>query len=341
MKKVSSSSLSSNTNSINCSNFDDIHKTLYHIKIVWLCPRTYFRDTFELNTTTKTRSGLLDYINVLKPRETSLLVYIGVCTSIIAAGSIKGGFRISDILLTLIALTLGSAGVNGLTNYLDRDVDARMKRTCGRALPSRLIEPAHKVIPLIVILIVAGLVLAWIIYPVCFLIGLIGIIASGAWRKTISCTYLGIIAGSAPVLIGWYAITKQPVIDIQAILFFCLIAFWTPLHVWTVMLANRLDYESAGLKYFPLSWKDKDVIRLLSVLSLALFVISLLVYFLTGLFGWMYLVVAVLMGILMIYANIRLMISPTSKNSWRVYKLSAFPYLGIIFTVMAIDIWLK
>ncbi|MCX6005605.1 MAG: UbiA family prenyltransferase, partial [Chloroflexi bacterium] len=213
---------------------------------------------------------------------------------------------------------MGSAGANGLTNYLDREVDARMKRTCARALPSRTIEPARKVLPLIVLLILGGLILVWTIYPLCFFIGLTGIIASGVWRKTISCTFLGIVAGSAPVLIGWYAITKQPVIDIQVILFFCLIAIWTPLHVWTLMLANRSDYEAAGLRYFPLSWQDKDVIKLLAVLSVALYAVSLSIYFFTGLYGWLYLIVASMLGLLMIYANIQLLVSPTSKNAWKV-----------------------
>ena len=283
---------------------------------------------------------LLDYLNVLKPRETSLLVFIGACSAIVSAAAAGGVFPVGVFILTVIAITCGSAGANGLTNYLDRDVDAKMARTRGRALPAGRIKPPKKVLPLIAVLIVTGLGLAWLLSPLCFAIGLAGILASGILRKTVSCTYFGIIAGSSPVLIGWYAISQQPVIGVMPVLFFCLIAAWTPLHVWTLMLANRADYENASLHYFPLSWPDRNVIKLLAVLSAALSVVSLLIYFLSGILHWLYLAVAVLLSLLMVYASIRLLLAPTSRNAWTVYKLSAFPYLGIIFTVMAVDAWL-
>jgi protoheme IX farnesyltransferase len=293
-----------------------------------------------LSTAVRIHSSLTDYINVLKPRETSLLLFIGACSEVIAVSAVRGPLPWGDFLLALLAITLGSAGANGLTNYLDRDVDARMKRTCGRVLPSGRIAPAEKALTLSLVLIIAGLLLAWFLSPVCFFIGLVGVVASAAWRKTISCTFLGIIAGSAPILIGWYAIVKQPVIDVMPVLLFCLIALWTPTHVWTLMIANRSDYENAGLHYFPLNFKDKVVVRMLAVLSVALSVVAFMVYSITGRFHLPYLIVSTILSLLMIGANIRLLFAPTSNNAWTVYKISAFPYLGIIFTVMAIDSWL-
>jgi len=100
----------------------------------------------------------MKYIEVLKPRESCLITFIGLCAAIIAGA----GFPpIGKLLLVLITILLGSAGVNGLTNYLDRDVDARMLRTRHRALPSKRIYPAEKVLPLTIGLVVIGLALAW------------------------------------------------------------------------------------------------------------------------------------------------------------------------------------
>lgn len=280
-----------------------------------------------------------DYLNVLKPKETGLLVFIGACSALVASAAMGGPFPVGTFILTLVAITCGSAGANGLTNYLDRDVDALMSRTCKRALPSGRIKPPWRVLPMIAVLIVAGLILAWILSPVCFFIGLVGVLASGILRKTVSCTYFGIIAGSSPVLIGWYAVSQPPAVTAMPVLFFCLIAVWTPLHVWTLMLANRSDYEGAGLHYFPLSWPDRRVIALLAVLSLALSAFSVLIYFLSGFLYWLYLSVAVLMSLLMVSASIRLLVAPNSRNAWMVYKLSAFPYLGIIFLIMVVDSW--
>lgn len=293
-----------------------------------------------MSVTVKPNTQFIDYINVLKPRETSLLLFIGACSAIVAASTLQTGFPVTNFIMTLIAITLGSAGANGLTNYLDRDVDARMKRTCGRVLPSKRIQPAEKALALSMVLIAAGLVLALILSPVCFFIGVIGVITSAVWRKTISCTFFGMIAGSAPVLIGWYAIAEGPLISIMPVLLFCLIALWTPAHVWTLMIANRSDYENAGLHYFPLSLKDNVVIWMLAFLTIVLSVVAFLVYYLTGKFHLLYLAVSSFLSLVMICANIRLLFAPTSKNAWTVYKISAFPYLGIIFLVMAIDSWL-
>jgi protoheme IX farnesyltransferase len=280
------------------------------------------------------RATFLDYITVLKPVETGLLVFIGIMAAIVAAG----GYPPTGVfLLVLITLILGSAGSNGLTNYLDCEVDARMTRTCHRALPSRRIYPAQKALPLIISLIVFGLALAWLLNPLCFAVGLIGVIASSVWRKTISCTFLGIIAGCSPVLIGWLAVS--PAFDIRILLLCMLVAIWTPVHVWTLMIANRDDYLSAGLHYFPLSWSIKDVVKILFSLSILLYTVSMLIY-LAGGFHLLYLVVANILGALMIYANARLLFSMTSTAAWRVYKLSAFPYLGIIFLTMGLGIWI-
>ena len=273
------------------------------------------------------------YIDVLKPRETILLTFIGVCSAVIAAG---GQLQTDILILVLISIGLGSAGSNGLTNYLDRVVDSRMVRTRNRAFPSKRIDPPQKALPLIIGLIISALALAWILHPLCFLVGLIGVIASAIWRKTISCTFLGIIAGCSPVLIGWLAV--KPVFDIQVLLLCCLVAIWIPIHVWSIMVASREDYLGAGLNYFPLTWRIKSVIRLLFVFSCLLCLVSILIYFYYGL-HLLYLVVASILGILMIYANARLLFSTVSAAAWRVYKLSAFPYLGVIFLVMCLGIW--
>jgi protoheme IX farnesyltransferase len=287
-----------------------------------------------LKITLRKQSTLSDYISVLKPVETSLLTFIGVCSAIIAASGYPSA---KAFFLILIVIVLGSAGSNGLTNYLDREVDAKMLRTANRALPSGRIVPPQKVLPFIIGLLVTALALAWVLHPLCFLFGLIGVIASAIWRKTISCTFLGMVAGCSPVLIGWFAL--RPEFDITILLLCLLVAIWTPIHVWSVMIANREDYLGAGLNYFPLSWQVKDVVKVLFGLSIILYIFSILIYMAAD-FHLFYLIVANVLGILMVYANARLLFSTTSAAAWRVYKLSAFPYLGIIFLIMCLDIWL-
>ena len=276
-----------------------------------------------------------DYVEVLKPRQSSLLTYIGVCVAIIAG---DGHPPLDKLLFVLIVILLGSAGVNGLTNYLDRDVDARMQRTRHRALPSKRIYPAEKVLPLTIGLVIIGLVLAWQLHPFCFLSGLVGTIAAIIWRKRWTCVFpQGMLASCAPVLIGWFAI--EPAFSWQLLLLCILIAIWLPLHLWSVMIANREDYLGAGITYFPVSREVREVVKVLLVLSLVLYAASITVYFVAS-FAWLYLVLANLLGGIVVYSSVRLVISASSQSAWRLYKLSAFPYLGLIFLTMCLDIWL-
>ncbi len=288
-----------------------------------------------LGATLTRQTTFFDYIEVLKPRETSLLTLIGVGSGIITA---KGWLSFDIFTLLFIAIALGSAGCSGLTNYLDREVDARMKRTHNRALPSRRLNPPEKVLPLIIGLLITALALAWFLNPVCFVFGLIGIMASSLWRKTVSCNFLGIIAGCIPVLIGWFAV--NPVFCQEIWLLCLLVSIWIPVHVWSVMMANREDYINAGLSYFPLSLKVRNVVKVLFILSLCLYFISILLY-LVGKPGLLYLLTANILGLLMVYANARLLFSPTAKAAWQVYKFSAFPYLGLIFIALSLDILLS
>ncbi len=237
-----------------------------------------------------------------------------------------------------VTILLFSAGANGFTNYLDRDIDSQMQRTRNRALPSRRIYPPEKVLPVTIGLLVISLVLAWWLHPLCFASNLIGTIAAVTWRKRATCVFpQGAIASCTPVLIGWFAI--KPAFGWELLLICILIAAWLPLHVWSVMIANREDYLSAGLRYFPMTWEVGRSVKVLLVFGLMLYMASIALYF-TGGFAWLYLVLVNVLGIIVVYSGWRLITSYTSRGAWRLYKLSAFPYLGLVFLVMCLDIWL-
>ena len=279
--------------------------------------------------------SIWNYIEVLKPRETALLTYTGLCAAVVAA---KGYPQVVPLCLATLAVLMGSGGTNGLTNYIDREVDARMKRTQHRPLPSKRIFPADKMLPLAVFLVVSGLVVAWFLDPLCLLFGLLGVVASVTWRKKVTCVFpQGTIASCAPVLVGYIAVSHR--LDITLLFLCILVGILVPIHVWSVMIANREDYMGAGIAYFPLSWRDRDVVKLILALSLLMYVCSIGLYWFGDL-GLPYLIWANILGILMVAAVIRLLTTGISRDAWRLYKLTAFPYLGLIFLAMMVDLWL-
>lgn len=280
-------------------------------------------------------STINNYIEVLKPRETALLTFIGVCSAFVAAG---GYPSLNRLLMIFVAVLVASAGANGLTNYLDRDIDAKMERTRRRALPSKKISPSEKVLPLTIGLTVIGLVLAWLLHPLVFLFDMVGTVAAVVWRKRVTCVFpQGMLASCAPVLMGWLAI--KPVFSWEIVILCVLISVWLPSHIWSVMIARREDYLNAGIGYFPISWEVKDAVKLLPVSAVLLYASSMVFYFVGG-FGWLYLTAANFLGIIVVYASLRLVFSSKSNEVWRLYKLSAFPYLGMLFLFICLDILL-
>ena len=283
--------------------------------------------------------AIRNYTEVLKPSASLLLTFIGVCAVVIAG---DGRPPLDKLLLTMITILVASTGANGLTNYLDREVDAKMQRTRQRALPSKRIYPPEKVLPLTIGLTVIGLALAWFLQPayrLCFIADVVGTTAALVWRKKATCVFpQGVLAGCAPVLIGWLAI--RPTFGWEVGLLCALIAIWLPLHVWSVMIVNREDYISAGLTFFPMSREVREAVKVLLLISLVLATAAISLYFVGG-FALLYLTAASLLSVIMVYATSRLVIASTSQNAWRLYKLSAYPYLGVIFLTMCLDIWLR
>jgi len=95
-------------------------------------------DKREVFSIAKPKAWLINYIEVLKPRETILLTFIGFCAAVVAGA---GHPPVGWLLLATLAILVGSGGCNGITNYIDREVDAKMKRTQHRPLPSKRIYP--------------------------------------------------------------------------------------------------------------------------------------------------------------------------------------------------------
>jgi protoheme IX farnesyltransferase len=283
-----------------------------------------------------------NYIEVLKPGPTLLLTYIGLVAAFVAA---NGSLHLGTAVIVGATALSASAGANGLTNYLDRDIDARMRRARHRALPSKRINPPEKVLPLTIGLVAFGLVLSWQLQPVlrlAFVADVLGTTAALVWRKRATCVFpQGLLAGCAPVLIGWLAVS--PAFSWEPLLLCGMIGVWLPLHVWSVMIRHRDDYIQAGLTYFPMSREVKEGVRVLVVFSLVLAVISLALWLVGG-FSALYLMAAIIMSGFMVFGAFRLLASSAAAqamNAWRLYKLSSYPYLGLIFLAMGVDVLLR
>lgn len=278
---------------------------------------------------------LRDYFEVLKPRESSLLVFLGVTSGFVATGGYLKG---PEFVLLFLALCAGVGGCNGLTNYLDRGIDVRLARTRNRALPAGRIRPAEKVLFWSGGLVVLGLLLALLLSPASFLAGALGVVAALLWRKSaLSHLLLGGLSGISPPLVGWLAFRPPD----RLLFSLCLpLFFWVQLHIWSILMAYREDYRAAGLDHFPLNLEPRASAGWLFFLGLAVALLS----FLPGIVGgWslFYFIAVAVLNVLLLGVVFYLRRNPGARSAYRLYRLSAFPYLGLLFLLMGMEVWLR
>jgi protoheme IX farnesyltransferase len=217
-------------------------------------PRYFFRPS----------GNLRPYIELLKPRVTILLTFLGVSSAIIAS---KDPISEIPILFIIgIAILLGSGGANGLTNYLDRFLDTRMQRTKGRSLPSKRIFPHYRGLIWAGLLVFIGIIIAFSIHPYAAMAGITGTLSSVIFRKTEATHFLGGVSSAAPIAVGWLAIQNE--INLRLIILCIFVAVWVIHHVWAIMLFYQNDYIQAGVNIFPLRSKKEKVLPLFILLAI-------------------------------------------------------------------------
>jgi protoheme IX farnesyltransferase len=279
------------------------------------------------------RVEALAYWEVLKPRVTVLLTFLGAAAATIAAGA--GPEQAGRIALVTLAVFLGSGGANGLTNYLDRNLDARMRRTQRRSIPSGRISPPERGLYWSASWAAAGILLSLLLHPLAAVAGVVGVIASVSFRKTEATHFLGGVSSAAPVAAGWLAMA--PSWDPTLALLLAFVGVWVIHHVWAIMLFYRGDYLQAGVGIFPLrsGWER--------VLPVFLALAVLLVAFVLGVgiaYGadWLYYVVAGGFALYNVWGTLQLgRRELTHALQRRRFKTASYSLLCGVFTALLLE----
>lgn len=208
-------------------------------------------NTHTLTAPAGGQGTVADYFTLLKPRVMSLVIFTAIVGLIAAPGHIHPwmGF------MAILCIALGAGASGALNMWYDADIDAVMKRTASRPVPSGAIAPGEAL----------GFGMALAVGAVLAL-GLLVNIASAAllaftiffyvaiytmWlkRRTAQNIVIGGAAGAFPPMVAWVAVTGT--IDAGSIALFLLIFMWTPPHFWALALFREGDYEKAGVPMLP------------------------------------------------------------------------------------------
>src|ERR687893_1235892 len=196
---------------------------------------------------------------------------------------------------------------------------------------------------MIVILTRISLVFAWLINIWAFALMVFGlfdnIIVYSKWLKRTSQynIILGGFSGGAPALIGYVAVTFQN-IEIGFVMA-GLVFFWIPTHIWSLALHVKEDYKKAHVPMLPVVSSETKSVRIIAVTTLMMVVFSVLPFFFNQ-FGLIYLATASAFGATMIGFSIWLLVNPSEKASWTVFKFSS-PYLTALFIAFMVDAFFK
>lgn len=282
-------------------------------------------------------NSIKNYYDLSKPQIMYLLVFTAIATMIVNKGFSNS---IIDLVIIAIAVGFGSAGSSALTGYIDRDMDKIMDRTKNRVIPTGKIKPVNSVIYGLIISSLS-LIIAYIINPLCAIFMFIGIFDNVVIyslllkRRHSSNIILGGISGGMPVLIGYSAITTPETSWLTAVLMSALVIIWIPAHIWSLALYFKEEYQKVNVPMLTVVTDEKLSIRYIAIASIITVIFTLALYFI-GVFGIIYLILAGIIGGIMLILNIQLLVAPTRKRAWTIFKYSS-PYLYIIFMVMIID----
>lgn len=279
-----------------------------------------------------------NYYELTKPKIWYLLVFTAFGSALTA--SFLFDIQLSPLtwILLLAGVAAGSAAADTITGYNDRDIDAIMDRTKDRPIPSGRISPNNALIFGLVLTAIA-LIFSWFINIWAFLLMLFGlfdnIVVYSKWlkRRSQSNIILGGFSGGAPALIGYVTVTTQN-IEIGLVMA-ALVFLWIPTHIWSLALHVRKDYEKAKVPMLPVVSEEKKSVRIIAGTTLMMVLFSILPFFFNQ-FGQIYLITASLFGAIMMGLSLWLLLKPTEKASWTVFKFSS-PYLTAIFIAFMVD----
>ncbi len=283
------------------------------------------------------RSGWRDYVDLTKPWITLLIVAVAVAGYFVA---LPGRIDWERLLLLVAAGGAASSGAAALNHYFDRDIDARMRRTRSRPLPTERIAEGSHVLVLGLALTVLGIGVAALtlnlLTALSILLGSVTyVLVYTVWlkRRTAWNIVIGGFAGSAPALAGSAAAVGHWTDGALALAL--LVFLWTPPHFWSLALMLREDYRAAGLPMLP-RMDDPSYSARVTVLSCALLVPATLLLAYVGPIALPAIVVLVAVSLLFLASELPMWRRSDRKTALRGFVVSG-PYLLAVIAVVIVN----
>lgn len=276
--------------------------------------------------------GLRDYVRLMKPGVSLLLVFTAATAAMVAAQGVR-----AEVGLLVAAGWLACAGSGALNHYLEQDIDALMARTRRRPLPSGRVSPV-RALALGFTLLGLALLLSLALNALTSLLILLGafvyVVVYTWWlkRRTPWNIVVGGLSGSLGVLAGWSAVTDG--VSTTGLAMALVVFLWTPVHFWSFAIAHHEEYARAGVPMLPVVVGDRATARWASLHAVMAIAVSLIGF--RGALGGLYLATAAVSGLALFCLVTWLNFAPGRQRA-RVVFLGSNIYLALLFAAMMAD----
>jgi protoheme IX farnesyltransferase len=276
------------------------------------------------------------YLELGKPRIVSMVLVTTTLGFFLAS---RGIHPLGLFFATLLGVGCSTGGAAMLNNYLDRDADAKMNRTRGRALPAGLVEPSQALLGGVGLVLFGVLLLLWVVNLLtAFLVLLAAFLYVLVYTpmKKISWlnTTIGAFPGAIPPLAGWAAATGR--VDPGAWVLFAILFAWQHPHFFAIAWMYREDYRAGGFKMLPVVEPSGErTFHQTIVFSVLLIGVSVLPTLL-GMTGRVYLWGALLIGLGVLSVALDFARSQRTADARRLLRASIL-YLPVLLLLIVMD----
>jgi protoheme IX farnesyltransferase len=292
---------------------------------------------------TRATSLFRDYAELIKLRVTSLIVMTAWCGYFFGAHRADVPWLSWGLFHALFGIAMVSSGTAALNEVMEHDIDALMRRTAVRPLPTGRMSMLHATAVGLLASVGGSLYLAVFTNPLTGLLTLLtSVVYLAAYTplKRISpiCTFVGAFPGAMPGVLGWAAVRGR--LDWGTLVLFAILFVWQFPHFFSIAWLYREDYAKGGVKMLPVVEEDgRSTARRILAYSIVLIPISILPS-LMGMAGKLYLVGAVALGAALLYFGMRLaflnlpLVAAQSKTRARHVLQATVIYLPLLFALM-------
>lgn len=277
-----------------------------------------------------------DYLELCKPRVVALMLLTVVVGMYLAVPGAISFFTLTSSLLGIALCASSAAAINHL---VDRRIDAIMQRTKKRPVAHGRISITQALWFALTMASLGMLILCVFVNQLTAiltfvsLIGYAGIYTGYLKRATPQNIVIGGLAGAAPPLLGWTAVTNH--LDPHALLLVLIIFTWTPPHFWALAIYRAEDYKDAEIPMLPIT-HGISFTKLQVLLYTILLVVVSILPFIVGMSGFLYLLAALLLGLRFLYWTILLYRCDKPFIAMKTFKFSIV-YLMMLFLFLLLD----